>query len=181
MKNALSVRYTGRMAREESTREDLLREATALVERIELILPGSAALSESDDAASSRVVAGFRADGALSVFFGEDPVYQFNAAAELRRAYCGGLLFKAVRGRLASLERVRHQNQVDLVRRDLSETQQAEFIRQMADRLHELAHQLDAKRFEVAGQVPRNADVLGRLRTWLASHRSWHVATRPNA
>ena len=72
-------------------REDLLREATALVERIELVPHRDRQFD-----ASEPIVVGFRADGALSIFFGDDPVYQFNAAGELRRAYCDGLLFKAV-------------------------------------------------------------------------------------
>ena len=92
------------MARDESSREDLLREATALVERIELRItaPISAAHDRDD-----HVVVGFRANGAASFFFGDDPVYQFNSAGQLRRAYCGGLLFKATHGRLVSLQRVR--------------------------------------------------------------------------
>src|SRR5204863_2544475 len=85
-----SLCYVECMAREESSREDLLREATALVERIELIPNGSTS--------DGRIVAGFRRNGALSVFFGEDPVYQFNAAGELRRAYTDGKLLKADRG-----------------------------------------------------------------------------------
>lgn len=68
------------MARDESRREDLLREATAFVERIELV-PSSS----TSKAAETPIVVGFRADGALSVFFGEDPAYQFNAAGELLR------------------------------------------------------------------------------------------------
>lgn len=169
------------MAREESNREDLLREATALVERIELILPGYGSSSEPNHLAGQHVVAGFRPDGALSVFFGEDPVYQFNAVAELRRAYRGGLLFKAVRGRLVSLERIRHLDRIELRSRDLSDTQQADFVKQMADHLHELAHQLGRKGIEIVGQVPADADVRGRVRSWLARHRNWHVAQRPNA
>src|ERR1700704_5517811 len=102
------------MAREESSREELLREATALVERVELI--PNVAISDG------HIVAGFRRNGALSVFFGEDPVYQFNAAGELRRAYTNGKLLKADRGRLAALQRVRTQNEVQLVRHELDET-----------------------------------------------------------
>src|SRR4051812_13576909 len=117
------------MAREESSREDLLREATALVERIELIPDSSGELT------GTRIVAGFRRDGALSIFFGDDTVYQFNAASELRRAYCDGKLFKAARGRLAALKRVRTEHELQLVRHDLSETEQATFLAEMANRL----------------------------------------------
>src|SRR6186997_1242741 len=98
------------MARRESEREDLLREATALVERAELTLEGS----------EEPIVVGFRRDGSASFFFGVDPVYQFNAACELRRAFVGGLLYKAERGRLVSLSRQRTMESVALFRAELT-------------------------------------------------------------
>src|SRR5262245_26728992 len=113
------------MAREESEREDLLREATAFVDRIELALPSASR------ATSAHVVAGFRRDGGLSIFFGDDPVYQFNAAGELRRAYFDGNLVKAVNGRLASLSRIRTGSEVQLVRHDLSDAEEIAFLEQM--------------------------------------------------
>src|SRR5262245_54901015 len=119
------------MARDESDREDLLREATALVERIELLI-------DSHDSVTNPIVAGFRANGAFSVFFGKDPVFQFNSAGELRRAYCGGLLFKASRGWLCSLKRVRHANEVVLQRHDLTDHEQAEFVTQLNVRMTQL-------------------------------------------
>jgi len=73
------------MAREEEPREDLLREATALVERVELQIEGFA----------ETIVAGFRRDGAASFYFGQDFVFQFNTANQLRRGYVEGRLFKA--------------------------------------------------------------------------------------
>src|SRR5688572_26999220 len=78
---AVQWAYNSSMSRRESDREDLLREATALVERVELLVPGE----------GEPVVAGFRRDGSLSVFFGPEAVYQFNSAGELRRAFAGGL------------------------------------------------------------------------------------------
>src|SRR5689334_1384312 len=72
------------MAREEHQREDLLREATALVERAEIRLPGCEA----------AIVVGFRRDGAPSFFFGDDFVVQFNPHHELRRGYWNGRLVK---------------------------------------------------------------------------------------
>ena len=169
------------MAHDESSREDLLREATALVERIELVPHSFGASSAANDLGDAHVVAGFRADGALSVFFGEDPVYQFNAVGELRRAYCDGVLLKAVRGRLVTLQRVRTQHEVQLVRHELSDADQAAFLTQMTDYLRKLATTIGADSFHVAGQMPPGADVLGRLRTWLATHNRWPIAARPNA
>ncbi len=168
------------MAREESSREDLLHEATALVERIELA-PRWAESLQVGNHANSNVVVGFRRDGALSIFFGEDPVYQFNAAGELRRAYCGGKLLKAVGGRLAALDRVRTQNETQLVRRDLTRDEQAAFETRMRDDLTRFARAIGADGFTIAGEVPAGAGVFGRVQEWLASHNKWPIAARPNA
>ena len=64
------------MAREEQDREDLLREASALVERAEVALADGA----------TRVVLGFRRDGCASFYFGSERAYQFNTDDALRRA-----------------------------------------------------------------------------------------------
>ena len=85
------------MSRSESDREDLLREATALVERVELSIPGY----------GESIVVGFRRDGSASFFFGQSPVFQFNSQRELRRAFRDGLLFKTDNGRLVEMRRER--------------------------------------------------------------------------
>lgn len=161
------------MAREESDREDLLREATAFVERIEF--------APTDRPAADRVFIGFRADGAMSAFFGADPVYQFNAAGELRRAFCKGLLFKAMKGRLISLERGRQKHQVQLLRHELSEQEQARFLSQMRGRLREFVDQFNTRQLAVVGQVPAQTNVLGRVRNWFAAHESFPIARTPHA
>src|SRR5688500_8421146 len=106
------------MAQRESNREDLMREATALIERAELVLPGAA----------EPVVVGFRRDGSASFFFGADPVYQFNAAGELRRAYVGGLLYKAVSRHLVALRRERTETETILLSCELSGEETAHFL-----------------------------------------------------
>src|SRR6476469_7343231 len=98
------------MSRQESDREDLLREATALVERIELRLPDQ----------PESVVAGFRRDGSASFFFGQSPVYQFNSGRELRRAYRDGLLYKTDNGRLVEMRRERTDTAIELRSRMLT-------------------------------------------------------------
>ena len=142
------------MAREESDREDLLREATALVRRIELRVPNEA----------ESIVFGFRRDGAASVFFGADPVYQFNAARELRRAYVGGKLLKADRGALAELTRVRTATEVQLVRHDLDAAQTATFLQTMLARLTQFAEALAHSDVQIVGQVPPDGDLLPACR-----------------
>lgn len=168
------------MARDETDREDLLREATALVERIELCATGSAS-AFAGAAQTEHIVAGFRRDGALSIFFGADPVYQFNAAGELRRAYCDGLLYKAERGRLISLERGRTSKEVQLLRRELSHEQQQTFLARMGERVHELMSELNSGALRIVGQVPDGADVLGRVRNWLTEHDGMTIAKSPHA
>ena len=61
------------MARHAQRRENLLRDARALTPRVLLQLT---VLGKSVE-----VFAGFRGDS-LSLYFGEDPVYHFNAAGE---------------------------------------------------------------------------------------------------
>jgi hypothetical protein len=165
------------MARDESSREDLLREATALVERIELVPRG---VPESTAETDMHVVAGFRSNGAMSVFFGDDPVYQFNAAGELRRAYREGKLYKAVGGQLVSLQRMRQKNEVQLVRHNFTSEEQAVFLKRMVDDMLAFSKLLDTDALEVVGQVPANSDLLSRTRCWLASRTHWAVAGRPN-
>lgn len=76
------------MARQEHDREDLLAEAVALVERIELRVGDW----------PQSVTAGFRRDGSASFYLTADEVYQFNTARQLRRAFLAGRLIKARHG-----------------------------------------------------------------------------------
>ena len=161
------------MARDEQDREDLLREATALVERIEL--------APTDTEAGEHIVIGFRADGAASVYFGGDPAYHFNADGELRRAYADGLLFKAEKGSLVSLERVRTGNEVQLLRRPLPDAQQTDFLTAMQARLRALAEQTANDALVTIGQMPADADVHGRALAWLSNTSAVQIARSPHA
>ncbi len=147
------------MARQESDREDLLREATALVERAELQVTGFA----------EPVVVGFRRDGAASIFFGSDPVYQFNTANELRRAYVGGLLYKADRGSLIELQRERTQKETALIRRDLREDETGGFLSTMHESLARLADAMTRRACSIRGQWPHDRDVAGRIGRWIGA------------
>jgi hypothetical protein len=158
------------MARNEHHREDLNREATALAERIEIA---------PRDSTQSHIAAGFRTDGSLSVYFGDDPVYQFNSSGELRRAFCNSLLVKAVAGRLATLRRVRQPHETELRRHDLSHAEEAEFLRQLTADMNRFRALLESGDYRVVGQFPQDADIVGRVRQWLKNHRDWHVAKSP--
>lgn len=147
------------MARSESDREDLLREATALVERAELQVVGEA----------DPVVVGFRRNGAASCFFGADPVYQFNTAGELRRAYIAGRLLKAESGRLVALSRERSATEVALIRTELTSADQVELLHAAQLSLRDLTAALSTGHFQLLGQVPPTGDILSRIQQWLAS------------
>lgn len=171
------------MARLESDREDLLGEAVALVERIEL--SPSECGSAADDTAiglapGPSIVVGFRAGGAASFFFGADPVYQFNTSGALRRAYCDGQLFKAVGGRLVSLARIRTASEVTLRSRELSLEQQHEFLARAQLHLEWLATLLATKTYSITAQVPVDANIVARIEHWLITHREIVVALAPN-
>ena len=159
------------MARQTSDREDLLREATALVERVELNIPTF----------PDAIVVGFRRDGAASFFFGADPVYQFNARKELRRAFVGGLLLKAERGRLITLRRERTASEVALVRGEPTGERQVEVLQKMQAAMASLRDALHLATFTLIGQSPAETDVVLRIRAWLAEcGELTRIADRPN-
>ncbi len=116
------------MARDESDREDLLREAVALVRRAEYVFPDR----------TEPVVAGFKRDGSLSIYFGPDPVYQFNPAGQLRRAFVGGFLFRTQGTTLARLQRTRTETETVLLRHDLVDVELRAFLDRMQCELREL-------------------------------------------
>jgi hypothetical protein len=158
------------MAREEHDREDLLREATAMVERASLRVGFFA----------EPVFVGFRRDGAVSFYFGGDPVYQFNAAGELRRAFCDGALYKAVRGELVEMHRERTDAETRLVSRSLSQAESIALRSRMTELLRALlaaiqpqsgaASSTGTGAFELLGEVPEGGQVAGRAAAWLTVH-----------
>jgi hypothetical protein len=147
------------MAREESDREDLIREATALVERIEYEV---AFLDET-------VVVGFRRDGAISFFFGQKTVFQFNADNELRRGFSDGSLLKAERGKLVRLTRNRTETEIQLVRHPLSDSEETAFLSLAAERIGDLKSAINSKTARVLRSVSSEPtqDVGARVIRWL--------------
>ena len=99
------------MARHEEDREDLIREAVALADRVELSVSGF----------NEHVTIGFRPNAAMSVFIGQESVYQFDAEGRLRRAFSNGLLYRSEHATLAMLQRQRTETQTVLLRTDLDE------------------------------------------------------------
>ncbi len=137
------------MARHEAEREDLMVEATALRERIELVIAGQA----------EPVVAGFRADGRWSVYFGSDPVYHFHAGGALHRAFWDGDLYRTQGTTLARLHRNRTADEVQLLRHDLTPTELAQFLARMLAHLAGLQQAIETDSARITRQVPENTAV----------------------
>lgn len=160
------------MARHEQDREDLLREATALVERAELLC----------EVSSEPIVIGFRKTGAASCYLSANEVYQFNPRGELRRAYFQGALVKAVQGRLVQMERQRTEHSTLLISQPFSQTAEVEFLTHARQSLLVLRECLLDNRYQLIGQVPTTGNVVERIRDWLASlPEVLQVASLPNA
>ena len=141
------------MARQEADREDLIKEAIALLPRAEFQLPDSADL----------LTAGFRGDEAISLFFWQDPVYQFDQTGALRRAYVEGFLYRSEGTTLARLERIRTATQTTLQRQDLTEHELDQFQRTMTQRLQNLLTWLHTGKVHMLRSVPESVDWQQRL------------------
>lgn len=155
------------MARHEENREDLIAEATALVHRIEL-LPGTS--SATDDAV---VTAGFRRNGFLSVYFGQDRFYQFDLEGCLRRAYVSPFVYRAQFGNLCRLGRQRSNDRTTLVRTDLAESESNEFIEDCRSWLQHLLGELNSGdyrilRFVVEGQDTGDQWLIRKIQSLLS-------------
>ncbi|RIK88616.1 MAG: hypothetical protein DCC67_00300 [Planctomycetota bacterium] len=161
--------YTA-MARQEHDREDLLRDARALLPRVKLVAKLGGRPEE--------VVIGFRGQ-AISFFFDQDPAYHFNAAGQLRRAFAAGRLLKAERKRLVALTRRRGGDEVVLQRDELDLPAEAALLEEVGWKLAELGEVLRAGSFQLIGQVPENGDALPRASAWLAALGEIELAAAP--
>jgi hypothetical protein len=132
------------MARHEADREDLFAEASGLVRKLE----GHVADS------GPAVLAGFRPDGVLVVYFGSDPMVQFDRSGRLRRAFVDGQLYRAHGTTLARLTRSRTADETALVRHDLSADELRDFRARLRGWIEPLAAALDAGRFMVIRRWP---------------------------
>lgn len=156
------------MARHAQDREDLLRDATALVPRVMLRL--------AIHGMSCDVFAGFRKGGALSLYFDSDPVYHFNSRGELRRAFVGGLIQKAEKGKLFVWNQERTDVELTMRSRPLTTAEQQEFGAQLIERISLLRDEMQTEQFELIGQIPADVDATGQLQAWLGEFQEFKVA-----
>jgi hypothetical protein len=134
------------MARHESDREDLIREAVALTTRAEIMFDGN----------EEAVTIGFRSNNAMSIFVGQDPVYQFDPEGALRRAYVGGFLYRSQHETLARMQRVRTETETILSRTDLTGDERNEFQSKMRSCIQRLLSAVQEERFRVVRSVPES-------------------------
>lgn len=145
------------MARHEHDKEDLIADATVLVDRAEFRVPDIGSRS-------CLVTAGFRENGQLSVYFDQDPFYQFDDDGRLRRGLEDGFLFRSQTTTLARMHRERDRNQTMLVRHDLTAEELIAFRQRMRDRLQDFQSALVADRLQRLRRVLVSGDFEDRLR-----------------
>ncbi len=113
------------MARTEADRDDLFKEFRSARIKWELKIPGS----------DSNVILGIRHDDRLSIYFGPDPCYHYNAQNRLLRAFANGFLYRTQGKTLARLTRERTPETTTLMRHDLSDEELDVFLRAMIENL----------------------------------------------
>ncbi len=161
------------MARHEQSREDLIRDARALVERVELTVP--------DSLCTDLVVVGRRASGDLSLYFGEDPVFHFNATGQLRRAYVAGRLLKAEATKLVAMDRRRIEGEVQLHSRTLTAAESQTLTSDLTHKIDELARAINSGTATITRTVGE-ATTIDNVVAWLVPLQSKpiEIAPRPN-
>lgn len=138
------------MARAESDREDLMSEAVALVRRAELTV-------QSD---SLPIVVGFRAADWLSIYFGQDLMFQFDNRGRFRRAYIDGMLYRTQGDCVARMKRERTASETILLRQDLVGNDLASFQTEVRAKLQWFLDQLTAGKCTVVRQTPEDDSAL---------------------
>ena len=147
------------MAKDAHDREDLLRDATGYVERMEFHVPH----------VEQVLFSGFRDEGAWSLYWGQDQVVQFNQSGALRRAFWQDRMLGSYRHRLHWLLR-QGSARAKLSREPLREDEQTSFLRMWEHRLQDLHAVLAGGRHDIVGCVPDGADVAQATLDWLTAH-----------
>jgi len=159
------------MAREIHEREDLLRDAKALSPRVQFEIETSMG--------KETIFAGFRLNGALSLYFESDPVYHFNSSHQLRRAYVEDRIIKAETGRLIAMTRKQSQVSSELIRHEMSDAEKYCFCQTFDAHLEQLREALQEKKYTVTGQVPEDVDAINRLQSWVEEFIEVTIADSP--
>ena len=147
------------MSRQESDREDLILEAVAMPDRGEFRIPGLDEL----------VTVGFRSTAAMSIFIGQDPVYQFDPDGRLRRAFVEGFLYRSQHTTLARLQRVRTETNIQLQRSELRHDELSHFRTLLHQRLSCISGSIRDQTIQVMRTVPADVDLRPRIAATIAN------------
>jgi hypothetical protein len=169
-------RESPEMARIEADKDDLMREAVALVRRVEFLDSEAAGATATETAVATtnaaitavtkamttaaKIVIGFRASGWMSIYFGSDPMYQFDENGRLRRAFVGGHPFRTQGQTLARLTRHRTNSETTLLRHDLDDAELSAFRTEMLVRVTRLRDDLIAGRLAESKRIPKDDESL---------------------
>lgn len=158
------------MAKQTHDREDLLRDGTAMPIRGRMVIDGV------------EVVIGFRPSGQLSLYWAQDPVFQFDDRQHLRRAFVDGCRLKAEAGRLVRLVRApdsKHHS-VDRLRLTgevLSAAEERRILEGAEDCLQQISRCI-GRSFESSRELSLNCvgvtdvEFIERVSSWLAKAES---------
>ena len=141
------------MARNEEDREDLMKEATALIRRVELKM----------DDQEELIFAGFKRSGNLSIYFNPDLVYHFDEKERLRRAFIAPFLYRSNGDSLSRLTRVRTETTSELHAKEISETELKEFCDEMQKYILVLLEAMNSSQINIIKQIPDEADLIKEL------------------
>ncbi len=136
------------MARNEQSHEDLMVEATAFPNRVEIQL----------DSLREPIVIGFKRSGGMSIYFGEDPVYQFDELHSLRRVYLEGHPYRSSGTTLTKLTRSRSPEQTVLLNEDLSDAECRRVMDEMINRLIFLRDALESGQRKILRLVSADSE-----------------------
>ena len=131
------------MAINRAVREDLMRDATAYTRRLML------RSAQPDE----RIFVGLRQQGGWSIYFGEDPVYQFNDQFKVRRVHFANQNYAATDGKLYWLQRNRLGGRVE-IQRTYSADAERRMLADCLNRLQELAAGMLSNSVEIVERLP---------------------------
>ena len=151
--------------------EDLLADATALVQRAKIELP------PGDD----PIVFGFRKNGALSLFFDPEVAYHFNQHYQLRRVFLHGERYKAEQGQLVCVRRLPGLRNVRLQSTVVQPTQLEQILTVLNERLRRWQALLHEGNYRIIRQISTRGDVAKRLRDCIPELIRHRIANSPHA
>lgn len=140
----------------------------------------------------AEVVIGFRPQGQLSLYWDQDPVFQFDEAMRLRRVFVDSNRLKAQQGRLVRLQKRNPHNNLAVGRlrlesEPLTKNDQQQILQTLADCLQQISQALEnlqqareTYRLQVVGASEQ--DFADRVRQWVARQKgATRVAEDPSA